>query len=128
MFRDVGTLLMIRAGNGNQVAPSMYFSWAMPGNNGGAWYRENIAGCNTTVVHWGDPITQEPGSMSGPTAQGAQDLINQDANAYWDTARNHVVTSMHPSPRIFPIPLYDPLYYQSQIVNGRNATLKVANW
>jgi Flp pilus assembly protein TadG len=128
MFRDVGTLLMIRAGNGNQVAPSMYFSWDMPGGTGGSWYRDNIAGCNTTIVHWGDPITQEPGAMSGPTAQGAQDLIDRDSNAYWDTAKNRVVTTMHPSPRIFPIPLYDPLYYQSQIVNGRNATLKVANW
>jgi hypothetical protein len=128
MFRDVGTMLAIRAGNGNQVAPSMYFSWAMPGGTGGSWYRDNIAGCNTTIVHWGDPIVQEPGSMMGPTVQGAQDLIDRDPNAYWDSAKNRAITSQHPSPRIFPIPLYDPMYYQSQKVNGRNATLKVANW
>jgi hypothetical protein len=35
---------------------------------------------------------------------------------------------MHPSPRIFPIPLYDPFYYQDGKANGRNASLRVANW
>ncbi|HEX6464349.1 MAG TPA: pilus assembly protein TadG-related protein, partial [Vicinamibacterales bacterium] len=29
---DKGTMLMIRAGTGNQISPSMYFSWAMGGN------------------------------------------------------------------------------------------------
>jgi hypothetical protein len=128
MNRDKGMMLMIRAGTGNQVAPSMYFSWDMPGGTGANYYRNNIEGCNTDVVHWGDPITQEPGNMMGPTTQGIQDLINQDPNAYWDTTQNRVVTTMSPSPRVFPIPLYDPYYYQDGKVNGRNATLKVANW
>ena len=128
MTRDAGMMLMIRAGTGNQVAPSQYFSWDMPGGTGANWYRDNIAGCNTDIVHWGDPITQEPGNMVGPTVQGITDLIAQDPNAYWDTSKNQVVTTMHPSPRVFPIPLYDPYYYQDGKANGRNASLKVANW
>ena len=126
--RDKGTLLTLRAGTGNNIEPSMYYSWAMPSNTGGDDYSLNISGCNTTVVHWGDPMTQEPGDMTGPTNQGIDDLIARDPNAYWDTAKNEVHTSMNPSPRIFPIPLYDPDYYQNGKVNGRNATLKVANW
>ena len=128
MFRDKGTMLMIRAGTGNEVAPSMYFSWAMPGGTGASWYRDNIAGCNTDIVHWGDPITQEPGDMVGPTVKGAQDLYDQDPDAYWDPSTNSVHTTKHPSPRVFPIPLYDPMYYESGKANGRTATLRVANW
>ncbi|HEY3158692.1 MAG TPA: pilus assembly protein TadG-related protein [Vicinamibacterales bacterium] len=126
--RDKGTLLTLRAGTGNNIEPSMYYSWAMPTNTGADDYDLNISGCNTTVVHWGDSMTQEPGDMTGPTNQGIDDLIAKDPNAYWDTAKNEVHTSMNPSPRVFPIPLYDPDYYQSGKVNGRNATLKVANW
>ena len=126
--RDKGTLLTLRAGTGNNIEPSMYYSWAMPNNTGADDYSLNISGCNTTIVHWGDPMTQEPGDMTGPTNQGIDDLIVRDPNAYWDTAKNEVHTSMNPSPRVFPIPLYDPDYYQSGKVNGRNATLKVANW
>ncbi|HEY3091809.1 MAG TPA: pilus assembly protein TadG-related protein [Vicinamibacterales bacterium] len=126
--RDKGTLLTLRAGTGNNIEPSMYYSWAMPSNTGADDYTLNISGCNTSVVHWGDTMTQEPGDMTGPTNQGIDDLIARDPNAYWDTAKNEVHTSMNPSPRVFPIPLYDPDYYQSGKVNGRNATLKVANW
>ena len=126
--RDKGTQLTIRAGTGNNVAPTMYFSWSMPSNTGGDDYRDNIANCNTTLVHFGDPMTQEPGDMTGPTNQGVDDLIAKDPYAYWDATKNEVHSTMNPSPRVFPIPLYDPDYYQSQKTNGRNATLRVANW
>jgi len=126
--RDKGTLLSIRAGTGNNIEPSMYFSWAMPSDTGADDYTNNIAGCNTSLVHFGDPMTQEPGDMTGPTNQGIDELIAKDPNAYWDTATNAVHSTMNPSPRVFPIPLFDPDYYQSGKVNGRNATLKVANW
>jgi Flp pilus assembly protein TadG len=131
---DKGTMIMIRAGTGNNITPSFYFSWSMPNGTGGPvitganWYRNNIDGCNQTLVHWGDLMTQEPGNMDGPTVQGMGDLIAQDPNAYWDAATNNLVSSMHPSPRVFPIPLYDPNYYWNGKVNGRNASLKVANW
>jgi hypothetical protein len=123
---DKGLLLMIRAGTGNEINPSFYYSWAMPGGNGGSWYRDNIAQCNTTLVHIGEPIIAEPGNMVGPTTQGVDDLIALDSNAHWDG--NRVVSTMHPSPRIITIPLFDPDFYQNGKVNGRNADLKVSNW
>ena len=125
---DKGRLLTIRAGTGNNVAPSMYWSWAMPGGSGGEYYRDNIANCNTTVVPFGAEMTQEPGNMVGPTMQGIDDLIAKDPNAYWDTAKNKVHSSMSPSPRVFPIPLYDPEYFVDGKMNGRTATLRMANW
>ncbi|MBZ5558991.1 MAG: hypothetical protein LAO77_17090 [Acidobacteriia bacterium] len=127
--RDVGLLLTLRAGTGNNIEPTMYYSWSMPSNTGADDYRGNIEGCNPTVVHMGDPMTQEPGDMTGPTNQGIDDLIAQDPGAKWSTDCNCVIDSAFASsPRVFPIPLFDPDYYQSGKVNGRNATLKVANW
>ncbi|MGE0445177.1 MAG: pilus assembly protein TadG-related protein, partial [Vicinamibacterales bacterium] len=46
MYDDVGALLTIRAGTGNNISPSMYWSWKMPGGTGGDYYRDNIANCN----------------------------------------------------------------------------------
>jgi hypothetical protein len=68
--------------------------------------------------------------MEGPTVQGITDLINRDPNAQWDSANLKVINSAFGShsPRIFPIPLYDPVYYDAGKRNGRNADLKTANW
>jgi Flp pilus assembly protein TadG len=130
MERDKGTELLIRAGTGNNIMPSFYFSLAMTGDTGGDDYRWNIANCNTTVYEWGDPLVQEPGDMMGPTKQGIQDLIAQDPNAQWDEGTNSVIKSAfgQHSPRIFPIPLYDPAYYAAGKETGRDADLKTANW
>ena len=125
---DKGMYLELRAGTGNNIEPTMYWSWDMPGASGGDWYRENIEHCNTTVVDYDDIVVQEPGNMVGPTNQGIDALIAQDPAAYWDNVTNSVHSTKNPSPRIFPIPLYDPDFYQSGIVSGRNATLRVANW
>lgn len=127
---DKGLRLMIRAGTGNNITPSFYFSLALGGETGGSEYRWNIANCNTTVVHWGDLLVQEPGNMVGPTTQGVADLLARDPGAYWDSSSNTVRGSAfgQHSPRIFPIPLYDPVYYDEGKRNGRNADLKVANW
>jgi Flp pilus assembly protein TadG len=128
--RDKGLELMIRAGNGNNVSPSMYFSLAMTSDTGASDYRWNIANCNTTTYKWDDRLILEPGSMMGPTVQGINDLIDQDENATWNTTTNTVVNSAfgNHSPRIFPIPLYDPNFYNVGKQNGRNADLKTANW
>ena len=69
--------------------------------------------------------------MAGPTASGIEELIAKDPNAYWDPVANTVKGSAYgaaQSPRVFPIPLYDPIYYDSGKRNGRYADLKVANW
>jgi Flp pilus assembly protein TadG len=127
-----GQRLTIRAATGNNINSSFYFSLSLgkPVITGGDPYRWNIGNCNKTIYYWGDPLTQEPGAMEGPTSQGAEDLINRDPGAYWDTATNRVKGSTYngQSPRVFPIPLYDPIVYDSGKRNGRNADLVTANW
>ncbi len=66
--------------------------------------------------------------MNGPTIQGVEALIAKDANAYWDDSQNKVISNMNPSPRVAIIPVYDPVYYDTGKLNGRNADLKVANY
>ncbi len=129
--RERGQILTIRAATGNNITVSFYFSIALgkPVITGGAEYDWNIANCNTTSYYWGDLLTQEPGAMNGPTISGAELLIAKDPTAYWDTATNTVRGSAYGhSPRTFPIPLYDPIYYDSGKRNGRIADLKTANW
>jgi hypothetical protein len=128
-----GQRLEIRAATGNNITVSFYFSLAIGGVDGGlvggaadAW---NIAHCNKTIMHWGEPLIQEPGAMAGPTVSGAELLVAKDPAAYWDTATDTVKGSAFArSPRVFPIPLYDPPFYDSGKRNGRYADLKVANW
>jgi hypothetical protein len=123
---DIGTVLTIRAGTGNNIEPSFYYSWAMPGGTGGSFYSANISGCNTNTIPMNAPMVQEPGNMVGPTNQGVDDLLLLDPTAYWDGSK--VVSTLGKSPRIFPIPLYDPDVYQNDKQNGRTATLVSRNW
>lgn len=129
---DTGTELILRAGTGNNIEPSMYFSWAMPGGTGGSFYRDNISGCNSTVLSFSPSnpyyMTQEPGNMVGPTSQGIDDLIALDSGATWDSSCNCVTGSRFgTSPRVTPIPLYDPIYYEEGKQTGRTADFKLAN-
>jgi len=126
-----GQRLEIRAATGNNITVSFYFSLALgkPPITGGSEYDWNIANCNTTSYYWGDILQSEPGAMAGPTISGADLLIAKDPGAYWDNSTNTVRGSAYGhSPRTFPIPLYDPIYYDSGKRNGRTADLKTANW
>lgn len=125
---DKGTPITLKAGTGNNITPSFYFPYAIGDVSGADEYRENIAGCNSTMMDFDDLLLSEPGNMSGPTRQGLDDLIAKDSAASWDTYNNRVVSSMHPSPRVVAIPLFDPVYYDSGKRNGRNADLKVVNY
>ena len=126
-----GIQLVLRASTGTNIMPSFFFSLAMTGDTGGSDYDWNIANCNTSIYKWGDPLVQEPGNMVGPTIQGITALIAKDPGAYWDTSTNGVKNSAFPerkSPRIFPIPLFDPDYYDYGKQTGRVASLITANW
>jgi Flp pilus assembly protein TadG len=128
---DKGAKLVLRAGTGNNIQPTFYYSWKMPGDEiGGDYYRENIYDCNHAVFNYGTEMIQEPGSMMGPTLQGVEDLIAQDPGAYWEDAPgcNCAKTEKGRTPRIFPIPLYDPDLYDQGKVSGRNATLIMRGW
>ena len=126
-----GMQLVLRASTGTNIQPSFYFSLAMTDDTGGSDYSWNIANCNHSIYKWGDPLVQEPGNKVGPTVQGMAELIARDPGAYWDTYTNTVKNSAFPerkSPRIFPIPLYDPDYYDEGKQLGRTASLVTANW
>ena len=127
-----GVRLVLRSGQGTQIQSSFYFSLAMIGDTGGDDYRWNIGNCNHSIYHWGDALTQEPGDKEGPTIQGVLELIARDPNAYWDDSINGIRASNYgngqQSPRVFPIPLYDPDYYDDGQAHGRVASLKTANW
>lgn len=126
---DKGQQLILRAGTGTNINPSFYYSWKMPDDIGGDFYRENIANCNQSIIRWGQEILQEPGDKSGPTIQGIEDLIAKDPAAVWDTSCVCVRNSAFgTSPRVFPIPLYDPAYYADGKANGRYASFRVANF
>lgn len=133
---DVGTQLVLRAGTGDQPNPSFYYSWKMPGDTGGSFYRDNIEACNTSVMTY-DPsnptiMTQEPGNMAGPTLQGIQALIDKDPGAYWDPKPGGCGcvkgSAFSTSPRVFPIPLFNPQYYAEGKANGRGASFELANF
>jgi hypothetical protein len=125
---DRGALITLKAATGTNISPSFYFPYAIGGDSGGSEYRWNIGNCNTTMMGFGDLLMAEPGNMVGPTRQGMDELINRDPSAYWDTHNDRVVSSMHPSPRVVAIPLFDPVYYDSGKRNGRNADLKAVNY
>ena len=44
------------------------------------------------------------------------------------TSRSRVISNVGQSPRVFPIPLYDPDIYQNGKQNGRTADLISRNW
>jgi Flp pilus assembly protein TadG len=128
-----GQQLVLRAATGTNINPSFYYSLAMTGDTGGSDYDWNIANCNRTIYNWGDPLVQEPGAKVGPTIDGITALIARDPGAYWENSPgcNCVKNSAYPerkSPRIFPIPLYDPDYRDDGQANGRVASLITANW
>lgn len=125
---DAGTRFILRAGTGNNIEPTFYYSWKMPGDIGGDYYRDNIANCNPTVIPVGVTMTQEPGAMEGPTIDGLRDLVAKDPTAHWDDYQKKVISDFGQSPRVFPIPLYDPDLYQNGKQNGRTATLVSRNW
>ena len=77
----------------------------------------------------GQHITLEPGNMVGPTSQGIERLINSDPGARWDTSCTCVKGSAYAiSPRIRPIPLYDPDKYEDGKQEGRNAEFEMVSF
>jgi Flp pilus assembly protein TadG len=125
---DRGALVTLKAGTGTQITPSFYFPYSMGGLSGADEYEWNIGNCNQTMMGFNDLLMAEPGNMSGPTRSGIEALIRKDPYARYDTYNNKVISTMHPSPRVISIPLFDPVYYETGKQNGRNADLKVVNY
>jgi hypothetical protein len=126
--RDKGLEVVLKAGNDDKIAPSIYHPWRIPGNSGGSDYERDIGGCNTLIMGFDADMDPEPGNMIGPTTAGMDVLIAKDPGAYWDTAKNEVVSTKNPSPRIVAIPLFDPKYYEDGKHTGEGATLRAVNY
>jgi Flp pilus assembly protein TadG len=130
--RDRGLQITLKANNDTKIAPSFYYPWDMEGEDRGADdYRWSIGNCNVDKMGFGDTFVAKPGNMVGPTKQGMDDLIALDPDAKWDTATKRVTNSKATtglSPRVVAIPLFDPVYYYTGKMNGRNASLKFVNY
>jgi Flp pilus assembly protein TadG len=130
--RDIGMLVVLKADNGSKLAPSMYQVWdTVGGDRGSDDVRDAIINCRSTdMMGFGQTFVHKPGMQTGPVAEGIADLIAQDPDAYWDEGEKKVV-STHPSgrsPRVRPIPLFDPYYYDTGVSGGRNASLLFVNY
>ena len=127
--RDKGLEVVLKASNNTNVTASWYNPWDLPGSTGASDYRNNIAGCNSAILGFGDKMTPEPGNMVGPTAQGMRDRIALDSNAHWDTGCNCVQGSnSRISPRIVIIPTYDPVVFANGAAHGRNIDLQIVSF
>ena len=84
----------------------------------------------------GGDMPPENGNMVGPTAQGMQDLIDKDPGAYWDDNKKCVMgsntapadTCTMSSPRIRPIPTYNPVDFAQGPQHGKNIVLSNVNY
>ena len=127
--RDKGMQITLKANNESKMNPSFYYPWDMEGHDMGADdYRWNIGNCNIQILGFGEIFTTKPGNMVGPTAEGMDDLIARDPNAYWNESTQEPVSQMKPSPRVVAIPLFDPVYYAEGKQVGRNASMKFVNY
>jgi Flp pilus assembly protein TadG len=69
-INDIGTELLLKAGNPNQaISPSDFYEIGEAG-----LYEESIAGCLLTAAI-GDTVTALPGNRVGPTNQGVTTLV-----------------------------------------------------
>jgi hypothetical protein len=125
---DYGLQVVLKPGNpGTAINPGQYFPIALDGGGGAAWYEDNIPGCWPGEALLGNLMAVEPGNMTGPTKSGTADLTAKDPNAYWDTVQRRVVSSMHPSPRIVVLPVFDTYVYELGRQTGR-IDIKIANF
>jgi hypothetical protein len=125
--RDVdGRLVELKSSHPNY--PGNFYPIALGGTGADA-YRYNIDRGWTGTINVGDILTTETGAMTGPTRQGVDALVAQDPNAQLlqdGNGKRYVSSDRYPmneSPRIVPIPMFDPTDPPG---GGRN-TFRVAN-
>jgi len=123
---DVGLQLVLTAA-GAPISVGGYRAIDLPGS-ASTDFLANVETCNAVTMKIGDLMTAQSGSVSTPTQQGATALVDMDPGAYWDATNNHVVSNINPSPRTVVIPTYDPYYYETAVMDGNPASLKIANF
>jgi Flp pilus assembly protein TadG len=119
--KDLGMQIPLKSNTaGGGLNPSWYYPWRPPSQSGADDYRTNVNSCvdPSILFYVGINVETEPGNMVGPTMQGFGDLIDQDPTARWNTTMQCVVsdgyqashdpTKCRQSPRIRPVPLFNP--------------------
>ncbi|HYN08004.1 MAG TPA: Tad domain-containing protein [Vicinamibacterales bacterium] len=108
-------------------------------NQGADCYKDAIGGCAGGTWKIGDMVPKENGNMTGPTAQGTQDLINLDLGADWDPIAKQITGScvgppytcstpgLKLSPRVVAIPVFDVELYLATGGGPGNGTVKIVN-
>ncbi len=137
---DYGYQMIIKPGAPeNAISPSVFNpiiinpDCTSQAGTGKSCYEEAIASCSPLVLGPGDTVQIEPGAAVGPTAQGTQELIAKDPDAYWydpdgdsGPTRGYIRDGCQAddppcvkSPRLVPIPVYDPDEYDQGRQSGR---------
>lgn len=125
---DFGLQVTLKPGSpSGAINPSAFFPIRLPGGSGADYYEENIFGCWPGIAKITDKMVVEPGSMTGPTTQGTQALIDKDPLAYWDDGAKKVISQYHPSPRIVVLPVFHPQVYEAARQTGA-IDIQVANF
>ena len=131
-----GLYLNLKAGNPTDaINPGHFYPITLvDGETGGSIYRDNIEGCNLAELTVPTVLPVEPGNMIGPTAQGMRAVYNQDPSAIWSNTYNaqtglwgeisggcspNCATPTGLSPRLRPLPLFDPQIYDAGREAGR---------
>lgn len=118
---DIGDPITIKSNTANgDLNPFWYYPWRPPGQAGADDFRTNVSSCVDPSIQYGVGIEvdTEPGDMRGPTLQGFGDLIGQDPHAVWNEQMNCITDAVdalsadgsacRSSPRMRPVPLFDP--------------------
>jgi hypothetical protein len=142
---DRGMQMALKGDHGSWLA-----GWSneiqFPGATGSSDYEAVIVGCPSFVPEVGfyagqpcdnkdheDPargcLRVKQGVSQGPTTQGVATLVGYDDNAYWNGSEV-AGSDFAESPRIVPIPLFDPQDFvvnQAGSCSGSNCVIKVVN-
>ena len=142
---DKGLQLALKGDHGSWLA-----GWSseiqFPGATGSSDYEDAIIGCPSFVPEVGfyagqpcdnkdheDPargcLRVKQGVSQGPTTSGVDTLVGYDPDAYWSGGQV-VGSDFAESPRIVPIPLFDPADFvvnQAAACSGSNCVIKVVN-
>ena len=145
LANDKGLQLALKGDHGSWLA-----GWSseiqFPGATGSSDYEAAIVGCPSFIPEVGfyagqpcdnaddeDPargcLRVKTGVSQGPTTQGVTTLVGTDDGAYWNGSEI-LGSEFAESPRIVPIPLFDPADFvvnQASSCSGSNCVIKVVN-
>lgn len=121
---DQGRYFEIRLGSaGGALGATSTFPISL-GGVGGTNFINNIVQCSGELVQEGQNLDAEPGNLTGPLLSAVTQLIEADADAFWDPAANggqgDVAGSQFTfSPRLILLPVFDPDYFALNATAGK---------